>query len=123
MAEKPPPPGNRELVICVLNEPDYLHNVLTAFVEAGVTASTIIESQGMGSILAADVPIFAGFRHMFAGAKPYNHTIYAVVDGPAVTQRLMNLVQDVLEEVEEEAKGIMFSLPVTNFIHLSGTKP
>ena len=108
----------RELVVCVLNEPEYLHDVLTAFVEAGVTTSTVIESQGMGSILSREVPIFAGFRHLFAGAKPFNHTIYAVVDDPSVTARLVSLVQDVLAEVEEEAKGILFSVPVATFARL-----
>ncbi|MDH5752062.1 MAG: hypothetical protein OEZ59_06550 [Deltaproteobacteria bacterium] len=118
MSEKEPM-KNREMVICVLNEPDYLHDVLTAMVEAGVPTSTVIESQGMGRILSQDVPIFAGFRHLFAGSKPFNHTIFAVVDGPEVTARLTTLLQDVLSDVEGSAKGVLFSLPVSQFARLS----
>ena len=47
----------RELVVCFLNEPNLLHEVLAAFVEAGVHSSTVIESQGMGHILSQDMPV------------------------------------------------------------------
>ena len=113
------PGGSRQLVICVLNEPDYLHDVLTAFVEAGVQSSTVIDSQGMGRVLSHDIPIFAGFRHLFAGAKPFNHTIFAVVDDASVMTRLTEVVRDVLREVEGQAKGIIFSVPVNAFAKLS----
>jgi nitrogen regulatory protein P-II 1 len=108
----------RELVICVLNEPEYLNDVLTAFVEAGCTTATVLESQGMGRILSQDVPIFAGFRHLFVGSKPYNHTIFAVVDDPALVQRIVSLVRDVLREVEEVSKGVLFTVPVSSFVRL-----
>lgn len=111
--------GGMELVICVLNEPDYLNDVLTAFLEAGVTSSTVIESQGMGRFLSQDIPIFAGFRHLFAGSKPFNKTIFAVVDDKETTRRLTALVQDVLADVPSTAKGIIFSLPVNHFAKLS----
>ena len=111
------------MVICVLNEPNYLHDVLAAFLEAGATTSTVIESQGMGRILSHDVPIFAGFRHLFAGSKPFNHTIFAVVDNRKVVARIVELVRDVLADVEEESKGIVFSLPVSSFAKLSVKGP
>lgn len=109
----------QEMVICVLNEPEYLHDVLAAFVESGCGAATVVESQGMGRILSQDVPIFAGFRHLFAGSKPYNYTIFAVVPDPSAVDRLVALVRDVLAEVEEEAKGILFTLPVSSFARLT----
>lgn len=114
---KPDTPA-RELVVCVLNEPEYLHEVLTAFLEAGCPAATVLESQGMGHIISQDVPIFAGFRHLFAGSKPYNYTIFTVADDPALVPRLLALVRDVLHEVEEEAKGVLFTVPVSSFAHL-----
>lgn len=109
----------KELIVCVLNEPDYLHEVLAAFVEAGCTAATVVESQGMGRILSQDIPIFAGFRNLFVGSKPYNNTIFAVVDHHDVTERIIEVTRDVLAEVEGEAKGIVFSVPVLGFARLS----
>lgn len=110
----------RELVVCILNEPDCLHDVLAAFVEAGGASATVIESQGMGRILSEDVPIFAGFRHLFAGSKPFNHTIFTVVNDSATSKRIIELIQDVLSEVPGKAKGIVFVVPVIGFANLSG---
>jgi nitrogen regulatory protein P-II 1 len=109
----------RELVVCVLNEPDALHDVLTALLEAGAGSGTVIESQGMGRILSQDVPVFAGFRHLFEGSKPFNHTIFAVVDDSAVTERIFALLQDVLAGVAGPSKGIVFAVPVSAFARLS----
>lgn len=115
---KKPPPA-RELVVCVLNEPNALSDVLTALVEAGAGTGTVIESQGVGRILSRDVPVFAGFRHLFEGSKPFNHTIFTVVDDPEVRDRVFALVQDVLAEVEGHSKGIVFAVPVSAFARLS----
>jgi len=74
------------------------------------TAATVVESQGMGRIISQDVPIFAGFRHLFAGSKPHNYTIFAVVEDPTLVEHLLELVRDVLDEVEDQAKGILIAL-------------
>lgn len=123
-ADKPAPAltptsGPRQLVFLVLNEPDHLHDVLTALVEAGCGAATVIESQGMGHIISQEVPIFAGFRDLFAGSKPYNFTIFTVVDNQEVVDRITAVVRDVLEAVEDPAKGVLFSVPVGTFARLS----
>lgn len=111
---------SQEMVICVLNEPGRLNDVLMAFLEAGVQSSTVIESQGMGKILSSEVPIFAGFRDLFQGAKPFNYTIFAVVDGPEVTSELIKLVRAVLSDLEEDQpRGIIFSMPVNTFASLN----
>lgn len=115
--------GGGELVVCVLNQTDALHEVLTAFVEAGVTASTVIESQGMGRILSQEMPVFAGFRQLFAGSRPFNYTIFSVVESGEVTERLIALVRDVLQDTPDEAKGIVFSVPVNAFAHLGSEEP
>ena len=119
----PPPEPGQELVICVLNEPAYLHDVLTAFLEAGAPSATVIESQGMGRILSHDVPVFAGFRHLFAGSKPFNHTIFTVVPNRAMTEDILRLCRDVLADCPEPQQGILFSLPVPFFAKLSTDKP
>jgi nitrogen regulatory protein P-II 1 len=113
----------RELVICVLNEPEHLNDVLTAFVEAGCTTATVLESQGLGRIISQDVPIFAGFRNLFAGSKPYNCTLFAVVEEPELVQRILALVRAVLAEVEEVSKGVLFTLPVSAFHRLGEDPP
>ncbi len=35
---------------------------MEAYVEAGVTGATILDSEGMGRFLAYEIPLFAGFK-------------------------------------------------------------
>ncbi len=108
-----------ELLICVLNEPDRLHEVIAAFVEAGVRGGTVVETQGMGRILAKDIPIFAGFRHLLSGSRPHNHTIFAVVDDGRVVDEVTKLVKDLLSCSAGKHPGIIFSVPVDRFENFS----
>ena len=47
-----------KLIVIILNNTEHLEDLLTAFLEIGVTGSTVIDSVGMGRILSHDVPIF-----------------------------------------------------------------
>jgi len=67
-----------KLVVIVLNNTEHLEDLLTAFLEIGVSGSTVIDSVGMGRILSHDVPIFAGLRSTFPGTSPVNKTILTV---------------------------------------------
>ena len=69
-----------KLLVFVLNNEEYLEEVLEAYVEAGITGSTILDSEGMGRFLTYEVPLFAGFKDFMKGNRPsciigYQHTI------------------------------------------------
>jgi len=59
-----------KLVVIVINNTEHLEDLLTAFLEIGVSGSTVIDSVGMGRILSHDVPIFAGLRSAFPATRP-----------------------------------------------------
>ena len=67
------------LFIRILCKVEKLEEVLEGFIEVGITGATVIDSVGMGHIISEEVPIFAGLRFMFAGAKPHNKTIFSVI--------------------------------------------
>ena len=50
------------LLVFILNNPEVLEEVLEGYLEVGITGATVIDSLGMGHILATEVPIFAGFQ-------------------------------------------------------------
>jgi len=108
-----------ELVVCVLNEPGFLDDVLAAFLEAGITTATVIESQGMSRLMSRDMPIFASFRHLLTGSSPYTYTIIAPVEEHQITLELIALVRDVLSAAPEEDRGFLFALPLSALINLT----
>ncbi len=101
-----------KLLVFVLNNEEYLEEVLEAYVEAGITGSTILDSEGMGRFLTYEVPLFAGFKDFMKGNRPYNKTILSVVKSEDVVLKAKQLVDQVVGGLEQPGTGIMFTLPV-----------
>lgn len=101
-----------ELLICVLNRPDAVEDVLAAFLEIGVTGCTIIDTKGMGKVISQDIPIFAGFKNMFSGARESNVTIFSVMDSNIV-DRAIEMIEEIYTSFSEPSSGIVFTVPVS----------
>lgn len=104
-----------DLLVCVVNEPRKVDEILQAFLEIGVTGATVIDSYGMGALLVEDIPIFAGFRSLLAGSSKYNKTIFSVVKDREVTERAVAAVEKICGDLENPSTGIVFTVPV-NFV-------
>jgi nitrogen regulatory protein PII len=107
-----------KLVVFILNREEVLDKVLQAYVEAGVPGATVIDSEGMGRILAHEVPLFAGFRDLLKGSRPHNKTIVSVVEGDETVRRLEQLIERVCGDVA--GTGVLFALPVEHFRVVGG---
>ena len=79
--------------------------------ELGVPGATIIDTIGMGRVLSQEIPIFAGFVDMMAGARPSNKTIFTLVDDDSV-EEISAGVECVIGDLDEPGTGIMFTLSV-----------
>jgi nitrogen regulatory protein P-II 1 len=101
-----------KLLVFILNKEEYLEAVLEAYIEAGITGATLLDSEGMGRFLAYEVPIFAGFKEFMKGNKPYNKTILSVVHSTAVVERLKKLIDEIVGDLANPGTGIMFTVPV-----------
>lgn len=110
-------PDTRLLVV-VINEPEKLDEILSGFLELGVTGATVVASEGMGKLLSTDVPIFAGLQAFLAGARPQNRMIFSVVSESAVEPALA-LLQDVCGNLAAPATGIAFVVPVERVVGLA----
>ena len=100
-----------KLVIFILNQEEHLEEVLEAFVELGINGATILDSIGMGRILAHDIPIFAGFQNLLHDSRPGNKTIISVVPEKKV-ERIIQAVEQIIGSLDESGNGLFISLPV-----------
>jgi hypothetical protein len=89
-----------------------LEQALEAYVEAGITGATILDSEGMGRFLTYEVPLFADFKEFMQGNKPYNKTILSVVHDESAIERLRELLDEVCGGLASPGTGILFGLPV-----------
>lgn len=104
--------GNLQLLVFILNQEENLDEILSGFIEVGVKGATIIDSVGMGRILAHDIPIFAGLRHLMKGNRPYNKTILAVVEDKKVDE-VITVIEDVCGSLDQPGTGLLFTLPLS----------
>jgi nitrogen regulatory protein P-II 1 len=110
-----------QALFIVVHDPDHLHDVLTGLVEIGITTATILESQGMGSVVSASMSVFAGFRDLWAGSGKYNYTVFAVLEDEMVDEAV-RVTDDIMRGFPEKGKGVMFTLPVGSFRKFAGTR-
>ena len=101
-----------KLLIFVLHREELLEEVLEAFIEAQVPGATILDSEGMGMFLTYEVPLFAGFKEFMKGNKPYNKTIFSVVDNDDKLKKLEGLIEKICGDLTKPGTGIFFTLPV-----------
>ncbi|MCD5397947.1 hypothetical protein LR003_03340 [candidate division NPL-UPA2 bacterium] len=102
-----------QLLVLVINQEEYLDEILSAFVEVGISGATIVDSVGMGRILAHDIPIFAGLRHLLEGNRPYNKTIFAVVNDDKKVEEAITVFEEICGSLDKPGTGFLFTLPVT----------
>ncbi len=99
------------LLILVLNKEEHLEEVLEVFLELDIHGATIIDSIGMGRILAHDIPIFAGFRNLMQESRPGNKTIFTVVDEKKIP-RVVQGVEQICGSLDKPGAGILVTIPV-----------
>jgi nitrogen regulatory protein P-II 1 len=103
--------ANNQLVVIFLNKVECLEDLLTGFLELGVSGATVVDSVGMGRILSHNVPIFAGLSSAFPGSSPGNKVIMAVVDATRV-EEIADLAEEVCGSFDSPATGLLIALPV-----------
>jgi nitrogen regulatory protein PII len=107
-----------KLLVAVINDAEKLDEILSGFVEIGVTGATIVNSEGMGRLLSDDIPIFAGLQAFLAGSRPQNRMIFSVVPDTLLDAALA-ILQDVCGNLASPATGIAFVLPVERVVGLA----
>lgn len=106
------------VLFIVLNQVEYLDDILDAFVDVGVRGATIFDSQGMGSALTANgkgnEPFFGVLRNLLDESRPYNKTIFTVIQDDKILEDAVKAVKNIVGDIHKPGVGMMFTLPVGN---------
>ena len=109
-----------QLLIAVINQEEKMEEILSGFLEIGITGATVINSEGMGRLLASEVPIFAGLAALQRRTRPRNQTLFAVIGDDAKVESALALLQEVCGSFDNPATGIAITVPVNRVL---GLKP
>jgi nitrogen regulatory protein PII len=107
-----------KLLVVMLNASEKLEEVLEGLIEAGVTGATVVDSVGMGRLIE-DVPLFAGLRGLFRGAKPKNHMLFSVIQDVQADEAL-DMLSRILGCIggQRSSSGFAFVLSIDRVIGL-----
>ncbi len=103
--------GGKQLVVIFLNRVEFLEDLMTAFLEVGVSGATVLNSVGMGRIISYEIPIFAGLRDAFPGSTPGNKTILTVVKDEMLDE-VIEVLQDICGSFDDPGSGLLFTIPI-----------
>lgn len=104
-----------ELLVIVLNKLEYLTDILDGFVEVGIRGATVIDSAGMGHLMADHIPFFAHFAEIEATEKNHSKTIFTVVNCCEERDNAIEIVEKAVGDIDKPDTVFLFSLPV-NFV-------
>ena len=113
--------NENNLCFFLIIKEDFLDEVLEAFLELDIRGATVLDSVGMGRILAYEIPIFAGLRSIIPGSRPYNKTIFTIIDENKL-ESLVVAVEQICGDFSIPGTGVMFTIPV-NFVKGLAQKP
>ncbi len=102
---------NKRLLVAVINDPEKIEEIVSGFLELGITGATILNSEGMGHVLSHDIPIFAGLQTLISGSRPQNRMIFSVVREALVSPAIA-LLREIAGDLDQPATGIVFTLPI-----------
>lgn len=106
------------VLFIVLNKIEYLDDILDRFVDIGVKGATILDSQGMGSVITnngeGNEPFFGAIRAFLDNSRPYNKTIFTVIEDEKILEEAVKTVKEIVGDINKPGKGMMFTLPVNN---------
>ncbi|HHJ51782.1 MAG TPA: hypothetical protein ENJ89_01190 [Caldithrix abyssi] len=105
------------LVVLFLNKEEFLNEILEAMVELDIPGATVVDSVGMGRILAHDIPIFAGFQNLLNESRPGNKIIFSTVPENKI-DALVREVEHVVGPLDEPGNGLLITLPVDRVVGL-----
>lgn len=108
-----------ELLVCIINREDLLEEILSGFLELGVTGATVIRAEGMGRVLSGEVPVLAGLQSLMAQSRPDSRMIMSVIESPDILDAAIQLVRDACGDLQQPSTGILFTVPVSRVFGLA----
>jgi hypothetical protein len=109
------------LVLLVVDDVNKCPDIFDAWEAAGVGGITIIESTGLQRIRQKegyrdDIPLMPSLRSLLHGHEEHHRTLFSVVQGEEMVDRLVAATESIVGELSEPDTGILFALPLARVV-------
>lgn len=103
------------LIITVINNEELLDDLITGWLDIGVSGSTVIETTDSLQLISHNVPIFAGFRSLTSGGMKHNKTLFSVIENESLLDQAIAFLESLFRETGEPHQGIYCVLPLATY--------
>lgn len=101
-----------ELVFIVLNKPEVLEELLTLFMDKNIKGATVLDSSGMGHLVANQFSMFSMFAELGEERATNSKTIFTVVQSAEERDKVLAMVESVVGDISNPDTAIFFSVPI-----------
>ena len=104
------------MVLLVLNDPDYLDEILAAWESVGVGGITVLPSTGLGRIrqhegLRDDIPLMPTLEDFYHHQSDISQTLFTIVDSDDLKQKVVEVTEKIVGDLDLPGNGILAVLP------------
>jgi len=103
------------LLITVLNNEELLDELITGWLDIGITGATVIESTDSLQLISHHIPIFAGFRALTSGGMPHNKTLFTIIRDKKVVDQAIAYLEALCIDTGKPYQGIYVVAPALRF--------
>ena len=104
------------LFFYILNQTEYLDQIMTEFARRGIKGATIIESTGMARVLSHkhdedELPFLASLRKFLNPERESSNIIFTIIEDNLLSTAV-DIIESVVGDLSRKNNGIVFSFPV-----------
>lgn len=100
------------MIMFVLDNPDLLDQILTAWEKAGIRGATIMESTGIQRMRRVQVPM----RYLFqtpSAVEEGHLTLFVIVESEQVVRDCLRATEEVVTDLDKSNTGVFAAWPLT----------
>lgn len=99
------------LLITVLNNEELLDELITGWLDIGISGATVIESTDSLQLISHHIPIFAGFRALTSGGMPHNKTVFTIIRNKEIVDQAVTYLETLCNNTGKPFQGIYVVVP------------
>ena len=103
------------LLIAVINNEELLDELITGWLDMGITGATVVETTDLLQLISHHIPIFAGFRSLTSGGMIHNKTLFTAIEDHKTLDKAVAYLEMICSRTEKPHQGVYFIAPLTAF--------
>jgi nitrogen regulatory protein PII len=115
-----------QMVLLIVTKSDKVSDILDGWEATGVGGITILESTGLGRVrqlaIRDDIPLMPSLSRLFQHREVRHRTLFTVVESDEIVDKLIQVTEKALGDLNNPDNGVMFVLPVSRVVGFHGAK-